>query len=312
MKYKFSHIIQPVACLVGFTAALNAASPVNAQHHHGDVFLEVFEDQIVTSLVDEDTTIHGVHVYRSELGEVFPNFSDEPGFDSLDGTFASWSEIGFDITSSLRVWNGADFDTVADSTMTVGFGPLSVETAGGFVAGFSIPVAPNGEWHKHLEFTLNSPATDGVYLLALQLWSTDSAVETSDPFYVVFNQNEDEAMHEEAAEFAEHEFGSDMHFGESTLGAGIQNTWVVSGAAPSKPVHFGYSFKSGLTNLPGCHGVQISLRNAKYLGSATANANGVASYSRFVPSQAAGMSIHFQAMQPSGCTISNWITHDFQ
>ena len=47
-----------------------------------------------------------------------------------------------------------------------------------------MPVGANGEWHRHLEYTLLDPASDGVYLLALTLHSSNPTIAPSDVFYI--------------------------------------------------------------------------------------------------------------------------------
>jgi hypothetical protein len=290
--------------------AMWVAEPAQAQHA-GDVFVEVFGGRIVTGLISGDTITHDLRTFPSEFGEIFPNYTDEPGFDSEPGTFPVGSEVGFDVMESLRVWNGNDFSTPATPTLTISFASLHVETSNGYVPGFSIPVASNGEWHKHLEFELNAPATDGVYLLALQLWSTDVAIDPSRTFYVVFNQNEDDAVHDEAVDYVKVSLIPGIQFADCVLVTGGENTWNVFGATPGNKVYFGYSFTLGVASMPGCPGTRLSIKNAKVLGSANANANGEASFSRFVPNNAAGLTIAFQAAEPSTCAISNWLSHTY-
>jgi len=300
--------------MIAALAAGFACGVAQAQHDEGDVLVEVFNGRIITGVIDadDDITFRDLRVFPSELGEIFPNWTDEPGFDSPDNEFPPDSEVGFDVMDGLRVWNGADFSTLADSTMTIGFGPLEVETGDGFTEGFSIPVAPNGEWHKHLEFTLNDPADDGVYLLGLQLWNTDASIEASATFYFVFNQNMDEDLHDTALDFVEAELVPGMKMKEPTLLAGGRNTWNVNGATPGERVFFGYSFNLGATPLPGCPGVTVALGQGKVLGGAVADAQGRASLSRFVPRAASGRTVHFQAAEPSTCITSNWMTHTYQ
>lgn len=173
---------------------LAMADAATAQHA-GDIEVTVVNGKITT-----DTSVYG-----AELGEAgIPNEIDEPGFDAVPGTFDPGQPVGFNILDALRVWNGSDFNTIANETMTISFSTLSrttPTTAGASVAGFTLNATAGGEWHRHLIFTLDSPASTGVYLLKLDLFS--SGLETSDPFYVVFNQNEDEGVHDAAMAYVE-------------------------------------------------------------------------------------------------------------
>jgi hypothetical protein len=171
------------------------ATPAFAQIHGGDVELEVVAGRIVT----------GERVYGAELGEIIPNEVDEPGFDSLPGTFLSDSSIGFSILDSLRKWDGSGFDMIPAETLSLRFGsslgPITTPLTPTIVDGFNLNVASDGSWHRHYDFVLNSPASTGIYLLQLQLSSSDAGIGPTDPFFIVFNQNDTELNHEAAIEF---------------------------------------------------------------------------------------------------------------
>src|SRR5690606_30337263 len=104
----------------------------------------------------------------------------------------------------LRKWDGLSFATLAEESMLISYGPESRITPanpGETTAGFSLAVSDEGTWHRHLGYTLSSPASEGIYLLSLELISTDIGIAKSDPFYIVFNQNASESLHEAAIEF---------------------------------------------------------------------------------------------------------------
>ncbi len=194
--------------LVSATTVATAGSAF--AQHAGDVWLEIQGSRIVTGLIDEDevppVVTSGVRVFGSDFGEVLPNWTDEPGFDNELGTFLNGTSIGFNIRAALRAWNGADFSTIPAERISVGFPTAtSVLTPLGddFVAGFTIPVDPNNAWHRHLEYELLAPASTGVYLLELELFSTDSSILPSLPFWLVLNQGEDEAVHDAAIEWVD-------------------------------------------------------------------------------------------------------------
>lgn len=181
-------VLSAVALVTSF------ASDALAQHA-GDVFPDVQDGRVVTQ----------ARVFGSELGELAPNFTDEPGFDALPGTFPVPSSVGFNILDSLRKWNGSDFSTIPSEQLEIDFGPLSsifTPPTPSVVPGFSLPVGGAGEWHRHLDFTLGSPASSGVYLLQMELFSSDVGLEPSLPFYLVFNQNDTEVNHDAAIEYA--------------------------------------------------------------------------------------------------------------
>jgi hypothetical protein len=180
--------------------ALSAGCSALAQHA-GDIVLTIEGGSIVTNLAAPGVP---ERVFASDFGEFVPDFTNEPGFDSPPGTFLVPSQIGFDIPRALRVWWGSGFGLIPPETIEIGFSvltPIVTPPADSPVRGFSLPVGANGQWHRHLEYTLSSPASRGIYLLELSLWSTMGSTGASRPFWIVFNQGEDEATHASAIAF---------------------------------------------------------------------------------------------------------------
>lgn len=87
--------------------------------------------------------------------------------------------------------------------------------------------------------------------------------------------------------------------------AGENNTISVTGLNPGEPVDFYYGFSDGQTAWTPCPGVFISVSNARYLASETADGSGTCTIERFVTSRAAGRTIVVQALRPSDCTLTN-------
>ncbi|MFG0329130.1 MAG: hypothetical protein ACF8PN_04455 [Phycisphaerales bacterium] len=305
------------------SVSLGVAAPVAAQHHHGgDVFLEVFGGRIVTSgiaeVIDPNTgdelseiLTHDTRVYPSEMGEFQPGWTDEPGFDSGSGTFPVGSEVGFDIMDALLEWDGAAFVST-NLTVSVSFANLSVGSGGGFVAGFSLPVSNNGEWHRHLEFELSDPSAIGIFALPLRLWSDDATIDASETFWIVFNHEDDEAAHEEAIEFAKDAYVPGMKFEDAQLAAGRRGEMVIHGAADGARVYFAYAFAAArdAATIPGCPGLTSVLVNPTIIDSTVAQEE-TATLVVSIPAQAVGHVVHIQAVDPANCVMANWITVEF-
>ena len=194
----------PCAISLLFLLVSLASNTQSQDLHSGDIKLQVTRGQIVTNRP----------VYAAELGEIIPDEVDEPGFDSLAGTFSSGSKIRFSILDSLREWNGADFQSIAEETMSMSFGrslgPVTTPQQPGAVAGFELPVSSDGAWHRHYDFVLSAPASTGIYLLQLKLSSSDGLVGATDPFFIVFNQNDTQLNHGAAIEYAELQIDTGM------------------------------------------------------------------------------------------------------
>lgn len=191
---------------LALTAATFAAAPAALAQHAGDVGINIINNRIVTGVYEMGVFIPGQRVFGSEFGELFPNFTNEPGFDSLPGTFPVPSTITFNVLSAVRKWDGTAFgSTIPAERISIGFGPLTpvlTPLTDVFTPGFSLAVGSNGEWHRHLEFTLQSPASDGIYLLEMNLVGNQPSMQASLPFWFVFNQNRPELEHDAAIEWA--------------------------------------------------------------------------------------------------------------
>lgn len=169
-----------------------AASSSLGQVHAGDILLtRTSENRIELGSGPSAPQ----RVFVTEFGAVFPNYTDTPGFDCVPDTFPTGSRIGFRIQDTLKVWSAGGFFEQPQETITIAFSSLSRTTplVSEIVEGFTLAVGSNGTWHRHLEFNLNTPSADGVYLLELTLFSTSSLILESEPFWMIFGNNADPA-----------------------------------------------------------------------------------------------------------------------
>jgi hypothetical protein len=178
----------------------------HAQVHSSDIVLRVAggtSGPIETGGVDQATGVPywPQRVFAATLGDF--NFTNDPGFDSFAGAFSPAVQVGFDVLAALHAWDGLDFDQIADAVMRIKFGTFERFTpaADEVVAGFGISPAANGEYHRHLGYTLMDPAGDGVYLLQMRMWSAAPGVLNSKPFFIVFGQNAAPAQQDAALEW---------------------------------------------------------------------------------------------------------------
>lgn len=183
---------------VALLAVASFASLVHAQHV--DIDLELINGQITTNTADGPERVFG-----SDLGEIFPDFTDEPGFDCEVGTFPFPSEIDFMIHGALKKWDGQTLTQIAAERMDVGYADnagflRTTPETDTTVMGFALPVGANGTWHRHLEYTLGAPASDGVYMIELSLSLVGSG-QRSETIYLVFNQNSPETEHDAAIDW---------------------------------------------------------------------------------------------------------------
>ncbi|MCA9289399.1 MAG: hypothetical protein KDA05_12475, partial [Phycisphaerales bacterium] len=198
-------------CAFATLAAICA--PAFAQHE-GDIILR---QNGPPNRIETGATVAGmpgvvqfpVRVHAGVFGEQ-PNFTNDPGFDSGSNAFPPSSQIGLDIVDALRKWNGQNFDTIPQEQIEIRFGPFGPATTPvtpGVVPGPAATVSAGGEYHRHFGFTLTQPASDGVYLLNLVLWSSDPTIGDSDPFWIVFRQGANLAEFEAAFTWAQANLG---------------------------------------------------------------------------------------------------------
>jgi hypothetical protein len=142
----------------------------------------------------------GERYFFTELGLDVPNEIDEVGFEA-DASLGVGTLFTFSFTRALRVWNGADFFSPASLTMGAFFGPQDATTPTTDIVWPGLTFAANPGDHDHPTWVLNAPATDGVYLMSLKV--SAFGLQDSDEVWIVFGQNADEAMFDEAVEWAE-------------------------------------------------------------------------------------------------------------
>lgn len=202
-------------------AALLALSASPALAGGSDIAITNIGGKVVTGTGD-----HSFYPNESEFPErVFGAdlleqggfvFTDEPGwlgpFDNVGEGFAPGSSLGFNIRRALRTWTGDDFlaGPAAERMRLYDSGPGTNEVftplTDVLVPGFAVIADANvhalGGFDEHPFYELTT-STPGIYLLELEIWSSDPNVATSDPIWLVFNYGLSEPEHEEAIEWTE-------------------------------------------------------------------------------------------------------------
>jgi len=205
----------PFATLAAALGAIGAGPDAALAQHRGDIFLQVVDGRIETGRVEEDESITSpVVAFAGLFGDSGCHpFTDNPGFDSFVGTFEVGTRIGWNALDGWRVWNGKDgFEPTGGEFLEISFLAQSVEVRDDPVEGFSIAVQPDGGFHKHVDFCMSACPNgctpppdhdDGVYLLNLELFSTDPGVGGSEAFWIVFNYHDTEERFQSAFAWAE-------------------------------------------------------------------------------------------------------------
>jgi len=208
------------------TVTLSAITP--AQAHHVDIrpYIAGGKIRIGSAELDGSTVIpltNDTRVFGSEFGEDDPGqpfLSQDPGFLSESGAFpgGAGNYVGFDVLAGLAYWTGSGFGAVpAGESLQITKGSQSINVSASSVAGFYFGIiASNEDLHEHLSFELlgadGNPnpgdgiePTPGVWLLEMTLHPNMSGVDSSAPFWIVFNSGgEDfEADHQAAIAWVE-------------------------------------------------------------------------------------------------------------
>ena len=177
-------------------------SSAMAEEVHGDIWLYVNSNQLVTGSYDHTTGAIislNTRVFEAEFGidPLFPFSGDEPGF----GAANSPTGITFtmNLVPGLSVWNGSGYDASVN-ILNFGYGSQSTSST----TGGSLSFLGATNTHLHPEYTLSNSIGDpanGVYLAAFTYQSV--GMISSDVFYVVFNLGMSEEDHAAATEWVE-------------------------------------------------------------------------------------------------------------
>ena len=210
--------IRSAALLSVSSALLGLSAPrALAQLHAGDVVLYVSGGAVVTAGSAGGAAFADTRVFVSSFGaQGVPDFSTDPGFNTVPGQFPASQLFGITIEGAARRWtppsgqSGGDFCTVPGETISVYRGQLLVSTLGGPagpVPAPPLPPAPSlalgqtasgtGFVHTHPTYAINpavvgSPITNGIYLVQMRAWSgvpSGGVVAPSTAFYLLLSQN---------------------------------------------------------------------------------------------------------------------------
>jgi len=169
---------------------------------------ELHEGDIEISVVDNRLTLSGNHAFHADGSPVFegdfgdfaggPFRTDDPGFDSGDGTFLAGTIINYTALGSLKYWNGSAWHATVPANEFVRMdGNLGEETfwtvsgVTGDITGLVGQAGANGKIHEHLDLRVGRagagvPAV-GAYLFQLQL-TADNGYLPSMPYYMAMNR----------------------------------------------------------------------------------------------------------------------------
>lgn len=195
-----------IATILVASATAACISAISSAQHV-DITITVENGRLATT-ADAGAGLVPQRVFSADFGALgVPDFTDEPGFLALPGTFVPGTRTGFNITSGLRRFNGTACEPVDAERIDASFLTLNAMIGIAPSAGFDLAVQSDGGWHRHLNFTLFAEGgklpADGIYVVELELYSTDGVTAPSAPFWIVFNDERTELEHEAAVAWVE-------------------------------------------------------------------------------------------------------------
>ncbi len=190
--------IFPTVLAVSFVTASGVlAQDRGGGLHAGDAIPEVVDGKIFTAAVT-DTGTEPTRIFAGEFGDSgCAPFTQNPGFNSLGGTFDPDTVLVFEASAGLLSWDGTSFVPVDTESVLVTFGGgqsfmIEDDPAGSIELG----VQSDGGFHRHLDFCMNgcpdvcSPPDDadaGVYLIEWQISTQDGSLEPTEPFWFILD-----------------------------------------------------------------------------------------------------------------------------
>lgn len=195
-----------VVALLGLVPRMATAqhNDIEFGYDAGQIFLETGE------LTESSSDAHRLFEGAFPTSGLFERFTDDPGFASeiAEGLGVGPNDvIGLEIIqsdnfNSYLTYFDPDLMKIAATNATIrlekGSNALDIDAISGGL--FTVAQADaNGEVHDHIDFLLSEGAEFGAYGILFEMTSDDSAIENSEPVWLVFNYGMDEAVFDGAA-----------------------------------------------------------------------------------------------------------------
>ena len=200
-------MIRNASIVAATVAAFIAPATLADEGHAGDIGLVVEEGRIHSVLVDAKGFGPHQRAFEGEFGaDGVPWFAADPGYDAEPGTFPVGTRIGVRFADALMVWDGTGFvptspgGAMSGERLRLSYLSLNATTSAGPAPGFDLAVQPDGGWHIHpsMELLAAPGAAEpdvGVYLVQLEVYSTDPSIAASESIWLVLNAGAPEEEH---------------------------------------------------------------------------------------------------------------------
>jgi hypothetical protein len=181
---------------LALSAALCANPAWASGLHEGDILVSVSGGKLKTNGGHDDLG----KVFEGDFGDLAGGLykTDDPGYDSEAGTFAQGTQLFYKALGKLSFWNGSHWSAAnvpAGVSVQIegNLGELTSFTASGVtgdLSGLIGQAGAGGSVHEHLDMSVAGAnrTLPGAYMISLQLWSSSTALQASDPYHIVLNR----------------------------------------------------------------------------------------------------------------------------
>lgn len=177
-----------------------ALAPCAFAQHAGDILLRSNSGAVQTGLSDGVATTFPHAVFAGQFGkEGLPNRTSDPGINSIPGDFPTNAQVQLRMRRAARKWDPIDqnFCMIPPEMIEVRKGTNAanwIRTPASDPPGLVGPTISmgvtdpsDGLIHQHPAYWLLGAASDGVYLLELDVLT--AGLSPSAPIWLVFDQN---------------------------------------------------------------------------------------------------------------------------
>jgi len=191
-------------CLTSPVAILVLAGGSNAllgQLHDDDILFSYQNNRIEISSGDV-SFLDANRYFEGTFGTtgILNRFTDDPGFESFPNIGGN-DQVSFTLLPSrfgtyLTAWDPVSNSILTGHSYSLSIGgdvfiDVTANSGGSLVIG---EAASNGYFHEHAPFQLSNNAPSGAYGLLMTLQTNAVGIESSEPFWIIFNYNLDESV----------------------------------------------------------------------------------------------------------------------
>ena len=177
---------------ISFLISLSFLS-VSVSAQHQDIWLSSNNDEVIISAINTETgndvpvdLTTGKYLFTADFSDLGQGTkgTDDPGFNTLDGTFTPNSILNYRVVGSLSFWDGVQWlgnvpnqEVIRVEDALGNITTISPDTITNQVGAIDM-VSNTGMVHQHVEFYIDNLNSDepspGIYMFELECFVTDA------------------------------------------------------------------------------------------------------------------------------------------